>query len=210
MLAAPHGILGNIDDHITADFVFANGARMSSHCRQLPDPKMYRNVSEMVIGTKGRSNCHDLGSQGERDYVAEHTALINLFRGTGPYINHATAVAESTMTCIMARESSLFGARDDLGDDHEFAVDRAPKNFGDKEAMPLTPLPVRACISSSSLIGNDQYSAALLGLWGVLDLFDALKRNPQWDQYRIEETLARISALGGGAPGERESDRICL
>ena len=57
-------IYGNIYDHITADFVYANGVRMSSYCRQFPDPKMYRNVSELVIGTKGRSNCHDLGIAG--------------------------------------------------------------------------------------------------------------------------------------------------
>jgi predicted dehydrogenase len=135
-------IYGSIYDHIAADFVFANGVRMSSYCRQFPDPKMYRNVSEMVIGTKGRSNCHDLGSQGERDYVAEHTALINSVRGTGPYINHAMAVAESTMTCIMARESAYSGHEITWEMIMNSQLDRTPKSFGYKEAMPPTPLPV--------------------------------------------------------------------
>lgn len=136
-------IYGSIYDHIAADFVYPNGVRMSSYCRQFPDPKMYRNVSEMVIGTKGRSNCHDLGSKGEqRDYVAEHTALVNSIRGTGPYVNHAMAVAESTMTCIMARESAYSGHEITWDMAMNSQLDRSPKNFGYKEAMPMSALPV--------------------------------------------------------------------
>ncbi|MEP7366409.1 MAG: Gfo/Idh/MocA family oxidoreductase, partial [Acidobacteriota bacterium] len=100
---------GNIYDHLATDFVFENGVRLSSYCRQYPRG-LYQNVSELAIGTKGRSNCKDLGAQPDiRDYVAEHVALVNSIRGTGPHINHAMAVAESTMTCIMAREAAYSG-----------------------------------------------------------------------------------------------------
>jgi predicted dehydrogenase len=100
---------GNIYDHLATDFVFENGVRTSSYCRQYPRG-LYQNISEMAIGTKGRSNCKDLGTQPDvRDYVAEHVALVNSIRGTGQYINHAMAVAESTMTCIMAREAAYSG-----------------------------------------------------------------------------------------------------
>lgn len=136
-------IYGSIYDHIAADFTFANGVRMSSYCRQFPDPKMYRNVSELVVGTKGRSNCHDLGSKGEqRDYVAEHGALVNSIRGTGPYINHAMAVAESTMTCIMARESAYSGMEITWDMIMNSQLDLSPKAYGYREKMPPTPLPV--------------------------------------------------------------------
>ena len=41
--------------------------------------------------------------------VQEHINLVKSIRGEGPYINQGIAVAESTMTCIMARESAYSG-----------------------------------------------------------------------------------------------------
>ncbi len=63
-------IYGNIYDHIVSDFVYPNGAHMSSHTRQFPnkpDYKPYGNVSELIVGTKGRSNAHDMGSGTKQD-----------------------------------------------------------------------------------------------------------------------------------------------
>ena len=50
---------GNIYDHFSSDFVYPNGVRMSSYCRQFPGssargPINY-NVSEMIVGSKKRS-----------------------------------------------------------------------------------------------------------------------------------------------------------
>ncbi|MEZ5354147.1 MAG: Gfo/Idh/MocA family oxidoreductase [Bryobacteraceae bacterium] len=135
-------IYGTIYDHIASDFVFANGVRMSSYCRQFPDRSMYRNVSELVIGTKGRSNCRDLGTKGENPYVAEHRAMIDSIRGDGPYVNHAMKVAESTMTCIMARESAYSGHEVTWDQMMESKLDRTPASFGYNEKMPMPPLPV--------------------------------------------------------------------
>src|SRR5437764_951382 len=42
---------GNIYDHIYADFTYANGVHMASHCRQFPNSA--QNVSERIVGTKG-------------------------------------------------------------------------------------------------------------------------------------------------------------
>jgi len=134
-------IHGNIYDHISADFVYPNGVRMSSYCRQYPG-NLYRNVSELVVGTRGRSNCHDLGTKGERDYVAEHTAMVNSIRGDGPYINHAMTVAESTMTCIMARESAYSGQEVSWDMVMNSKLDLQPKAFGYDEALEVTPFPV--------------------------------------------------------------------
>jgi len=135
-------IYGSIYDHIASDFVFANGVRMSSYCRQFPDPKMYRNVSEIAIGTKGRSNCRDLGVKGENPYVAEHRALVASIRGDGPYVNHAMAVAESTMACVMARESAYSGHEITWDMVMNSRLDRSPKVFGYNEPMPVEALPV--------------------------------------------------------------------
>ena len=56
-------------------------------------------------------NCKDMGEKGENPYVQEHIALVKSIRGQGPYINDGMTVAESTMTCIMARESAYSGRR---------------------------------------------------------------------------------------------------
>jgi predicted dehydrogenase len=146
-------IYGNIYDHVSADFTYANGVHMSSYCRQYPKG-CYENISELVIGTKGRSNAHDLGSgtkqdvrKGFRDpledpYVREHIAMVKSIRGDGPYINHAMAVAESTMTCVMARESAYSGM--DLTWDMMMnsKLDLQPRNFDYKLKMDVPPLPV--------------------------------------------------------------------
>jgi len=146
-------IYGNIFDHISADFTFANGVRMSSYCRQYPRG-CAQNISELVVGTKGRSNAHDMGSGTKQDprsrfkdpledpYVREHIALVKSIRGDGPYINHAMAVAESTMTCIMARESAYSGMEITWDMMMNSKLDLQPKNFDYKLKMDVPPLPV--------------------------------------------------------------------
>jgi predicted dehydrogenase len=136
-------LYGNIYDHLSADFEYANGVRMSSHCRQYPG-KLYRNVSELVIGTKGRSNCYDLApaEKAGSGYVNEHTALADSIRGNGPYINHAMPVAESTMTCIMAREAAYSGLEITWDMIMNSKQDLMPKEYGYDVEVPVTPVPV--------------------------------------------------------------------
>ena len=102
-------LYGNIYDHIHADFEYANGVRMSSHCRQYPERKV-RRVNELVVGTRGRSTVRDLGTPSETSpYVQEHIDMVKSINGSGPYRNQALAVAYSTMTAIMGRESAYAG-----------------------------------------------------------------------------------------------------
>jgi len=50
--------------------------------------------------------------QGELSpYVQEHIDLVDSVLGRRPYINHGIAVAESTLTCIMAREAAYSGMK---------------------------------------------------------------------------------------------------
>ena len=101
-------LYGNIYDHVYADFVYANGVRMSSHCRQYPERKV-RRVNELVVGTHGRSTVRDLGNPGKNPYVQEHIEMVASINGSGPYKNFALPVAYSTMTAIMGRESAYAG-----------------------------------------------------------------------------------------------------
>jgi predicted dehydrogenase len=139
-------IYGNIYDHISADFTYANGVHMSSYCRQYPNGQhIYRNVSELLVGTKGRTKCNDLGTPGAgtNPYVQEHIAMVNSILGTGPYINDGIAVAESTMTCIMARESAYSGQEITWDQMMKSNMDLQPKAFGYDEKMGV-PLKHRA------------------------------------------------------------------
>ena len=102
-------LYGNIYDHVYADFEYANGVRMASHCRQYPERKV-RRVNELVVGTRGRSTVRDLGTPSQTSpYVQEHIEMVNSINGSGPYKNFALAVAYSTMTAIMGRESAYAG-----------------------------------------------------------------------------------------------------
>jgi predicted dehydrogenase len=138
-------IYGNIYDHIAADFEYANGVRMSSYCRQYPRlPSIYTNVSELIVGSKGKSDCRDMGVKGENPYVQEHIAMVKSIRGQGPYINDAMAVAESTMTCIMARESAYSGQEITWEQIMNSKLDLMPKpdRWNYDATVPVTPLPV--------------------------------------------------------------------
>jgi predicted dehydrogenase len=132
---------GNIYDHLTADFVYPNGVHMLSHCRQYPKGS-YTNTSEIIIGTKGRSNCRDLGTPALDPYVQEHIEMLRSIRGDGPYINQGMAVAESTMTCIMGREAAYSGLEITWDMAMASQQDLQPKAYDLNMQLDTPPLPV--------------------------------------------------------------------
>jgi predicted dehydrogenase len=135
-------LYGNIFDHMSSDFVYPNGVRLSSVCRQYPQGT-YRRVDDLIIGTKGRTNCRDLGAPGNvNSQVQEHTDMVKSIRGEGPYINHGIPVAESTLTCIMARESAYSGQEVTWDMIMNSKQDLQPKAFGYDLKMEIPPLPV--------------------------------------------------------------------
>ena len=136
-------IYGNIYDHIDAEYIYPNGVIMSSHCRQYRrQPGTYMNVSELVVGSKGRSNCRDMAKDWNDPYMQEHIAMVNSIRGDGPYTNHAMAVAESTMTCIMGREAAYSGREITWNDIMMSQQDLMPKDLSNNAKIPVRPLPV--------------------------------------------------------------------
>ena len=75
-------------------------------------------------------------------YVQEHIDMVKSIRGQGPYINHGMAVAESTMTCIMARESAYSGQKITWDQMMNSQLDLFPKAFDYDLPMDVPPLPV--------------------------------------------------------------------
>ena len=134
-------LYGNIYDHMSSDFIYPNGVHLSSVCRQYPRG-VYYNVSDLIVGSKGRSNGTDLAPEGRMPYVEEHIKLVNSIRGTGPYLNESKAVAESTLTCVMARESAYSGLEITWDQIMASKQDLMPKEFDYNRKMEEAPLPV--------------------------------------------------------------------
>jgi predicted dehydrogenase len=132
---------GNIYDHMNSNFVYGNGVHLSSECRQYPN-KLYRAVDDLIVGTKGRTDGKDLGSKGIDPYVQEHIDLVKSILGQGPYLNQAMAVAESTMTCIMARESAYSGLEITWDMIMASQQDLQPKQQGYDVKREPVPLPI--------------------------------------------------------------------
>jgi predicted dehydrogenase len=134
-------LYGNIYDHMVSDFVYPNGVRLASHCRQYPTGT-YRNVSDLIVGSKGKSDGLDLGTKDINPYVREHVKLYKSITGQGPYANEGMAVAEATLTCIMARESAYSGVEVTWDMILNSKQDLMPKDFDYKKKMDPMPLPV--------------------------------------------------------------------
>jgi myo-inositol 2-dehydrogenase / D-chiro-inositol 1-dehydrogenase len=113
---------GNIYDHFAVDYEYPNGVHSLSMCRQIDGCE--NNVSEAVVGTKGRwqgssqNASHRIEAASRwryraqgRDvdpYLQEHIDLIASIREGKP-LNELRTVAESTLTAIMGRMSTYTG-----------------------------------------------------------------------------------------------------
>lgn len=130
---------GDIYDHFACDYEYENGVHMLSFCRHWHN--CAEDVSEKAFGTKGNSNCRDLGEGGENPYVQEHIDLVNSITGKGPYINEGVQVAESTMTAIMGRMAAYTGQM--IGWDKAMKTDLnlVPKEISFDKAYPVGPVP---------------------------------------------------------------------
>ena len=152
-------IYGNIYDHFCTDYVYPNGAHMTSRARQYPKGTA-ATVSEVVAGAKGRvsfvpygSDAHVkwimangektvVGPKGLPPYVQEHVDMMDSILGRGPYINEGIAVAESTMTAIMGRESAYSGEKITWDMMMQSKQNLMPTAFDYKEKMAVPPVPV--------------------------------------------------------------------
>src|SRR5436190_10800069 len=108
---------GVIYDHFAVDYEYPNDVHVMSMCRHWNNTP--GNISETVVGTKGRSDCHSVVRPAQGDawfaaggginpYVQEHADLIASIR-SGNLLNEAEQVAYSTLTAIMGREAAYTG-----------------------------------------------------------------------------------------------------
>jgi predicted dehydrogenase len=134
-------LYGNIYDHMTSDFTYANGVHLSSQCRQYPKG-VYNNVSDLIVGTKGRSTGIDMGAKGINAYVQEHINMIRSIRGEGEYLNYSLPIAESTLTAIMARESAYSGQEITWDQIMKSELNLMPRTLASDAKLDVAPLPV--------------------------------------------------------------------
>jgi predicted dehydrogenase len=107
---------GDIYDHHAVVYEYANGVSAYCYCRQIPG--CYNDVSDIMIGTKGRANILANRIEGENPwryagpkpsmYDVEHQELFAAIR-SGQTINNGEYLARSTMLAILGRMADYTG-----------------------------------------------------------------------------------------------------
>ena len=112
--------VGEIYDHHTVEFTYANGVKMFSYCRQIPG--CWNSFSEHAHGTKGSASIEGHGnsvlsvagqesqrwSRGPDGHQVEMDDLFAALLAGQPY-NECDWAAESTMTAILGRMATYSG-----------------------------------------------------------------------------------------------------
>src|SRR5262249_32743127 len=130
-------------------YEYPNGARMFSQCRQMDGCE--GKVSERVVGTKGSSNCSSYVKTNDgnlwrfRDpevnpYQQEHRDLIASIRAGKP-LNEAEAIAHSTLTGIMGRESAYSGRTVEWDEALNSQAKLGPEKY-DFGSLPFPEVPI--------------------------------------------------------------------
>jgi len=130
---------GDLYDHFSCDFEYANGVHMYSFSRHWNN--VDGGVFEEVVGTKGKSNCKNMGERGKNPYVQEHIDLVKSILGTGPYLNEGVRVAHSTLTAIMGRMSAYTGKRVSWDEAINSDLSLVPEELSFDKAYPVGPIP---------------------------------------------------------------------
>mgnify|MGYP005839923341 CR=1 FL=1 len=131
---------GDLWDNFSCDFEYPNGVHMYSFSRHWNNSA--NAVFEEVTGTKGRSNCRDMGKDSGDPLIQEHVDLVNSIRGTGPYLNTGVATAESTMTAIMGRMAAYTGQEITWDEAINADLSLVPEDLDWEKPYPVGPIPV--------------------------------------------------------------------
>lgn len=107
---------GHIFDHFAVEFDMGDDVKIHSYCRQQDGTA--GNVSEFIVGTKGKSNPNGRimgenpyrydAENKENPYMVEHRDLIASIRSGNP-LNEGRQVAESVLAAIMGRLAAYTG-----------------------------------------------------------------------------------------------------
>jgi len=142
---------GNIFDHFSIEYEYADGMTMQSMCRQIDG--CAGRVEEILVGTKARSVSRPgyavtsgngdwrFSGENRNPYKQEHVDLIASILGEGRYLNEAKRVAESTLTAIMGRMSAYTGKSITWEQAMNSQLDLSPDAYSFSE-LPVRPVPV--------------------------------------------------------------------
>jgi predicted dehydrogenase len=141
---------GEIFDHHAVEFEYGDGSRMFSQCRHIRG--CWSNVSEHVIGTKGKCDVSGHNITGEnawslsredrrrgRDaYQQEHDDLFAAIRNDKPF-NEAVNGAMSSLTAIMGRLATYSGKIIEAKEVLESSVALVPSSYDWNGTPPTQP-----------------------------------------------------------------------
>jgi predicted dehydrogenase len=155
---------GEIFDHHDVEFEYADGSRMFSQCRHIPNT--WSSVSEHVQGTKGTAdisaysikgpNEWRFNKKGKKDpYQVEHDDLFASIRAGTPN-NEGEYGALSTMTAIFGRMATYSGKVVKWDEALASNLSLAPKEYDFKANPPVLPGP------------DGMYAAAVPGVSRVI------------------------------------------
>ncbi len=111
-------IYGDVFDHHSVVYEFANGVRIYAYCRTIDN--CYNENSSLILGTKGRCDLLKLTITGETTwkhpgsasknpaYDLEHVALFNAIR-SGKVINNGDYMVRSTLITLLGQFSCFTG-----------------------------------------------------------------------------------------------------
>ncbi len=146
---------GNIFDHFSTVFEYANGQRVFSYCRQMP--KCHGDISDNVYGTKGVAKLmsHTINTGGKiwfydgpetNMYVQEHKDFIASIRAGKP-INDMENAAKSSLMGILGREACYTGKRIEWNAMMNSKMSMAPKSY-EWGPNPVRPIPMPGVVSA--------------------------------------------------------------
>jgi myo-inositol 2-dehydrogenase / D-chiro-inositol 1-dehydrogenase len=153
---------GEIFDHHTVEFEYADGARMYSQCRH--QVGCWNSVSEHAHGSKGSAEINRylirggdtwrFKGKGKNPYQQEHDDLFHAIRNNVDY-NEAEYGAKSSMTSILGRMATYSGKvvewKDAINSSisllpERFAWDAMPKSLPGPDGMYATPIPGKTIV----------------------------------------------------------------
>lgn len=140
-------VAGQIFDHFAVEFTYGNGVVLHSYCRQITGCD--GNISEALVGTKGRAQVNDYQINGKRvfqgreqnPYIQEHTDLIESIRRGEP-LNELKTVSDSSLTAIMGRMATYTGREVTWEEAANSEEDTYPKNLTWDMSLDVAPAPI--------------------------------------------------------------------
>ena len=140
-------VVGQIWDHFAVDYTYPKDVVINSTCTHIPG--VTKDVSESVVGTKGRASVNGyrlnkkkvFSGEEVNPYVQEHVDLINCIK-SGKAVNELQQVAESTMTAILGRMACYSGQTVTWEQGLNSKLVLMPAGLSEASKIEITPAPV--------------------------------------------------------------------